>query len=76
MISAGCLEEKIYLRQIYKTHLSKECVEDETSKRLFILSEDNKKGELFGLKNLFSLNQNENSCLTQKILKVNKFFSN
>ena len=70
LISAGCLEENIYLRQIYKMHLNKECVEKESTKRLFQISKDLKNGELFGLKNLFSLNTNRNECLTIDLLKV------
>ena len=63
------MEESIYLRQIYKMQLNKECVENENSKRLFILSKDNKQGEIFGIKNLFSLNDDPDNCLTRDILK-------
>jgi hypothetical protein len=69
LISSGCLEENIYLRQIYKMHLNKECVEQKNTKRLFQLSRDTKRGELFGLKNLFNLNSNRNECMTYEILK-------
>lgn len=51
-------------------HLNKECIEQEQTKRFFQLSKDAKKGELFGLKNLFSLNLEKNECLTLEILKV------
>jgi hypothetical protein len=63
------MEESIYLRQIYKMQLNKECVENENSKRLFILSKDNKQGEIFGIKNLFTLNDDQDNCLTRYILK-------
>ena len=69
LISSGCMEESIYLRQIYKMQLNKECVENENSKRLFILSKDNKQGEIFGIKNLFTLNDDQDNCLTRDILK-------
>ena len=49
--------------------LNKECVENENSKRLFILSKDNKQGEIFGIKNLFTLNDDQDNCLTRDILK-------
>ncbi len=51
-------------------HLNKECIEQEQTKRFFQLSKDAKKGELFGLKNLFNLNLEKNECLTLEILKV------
>ncbi len=70
LISSGCIEENIYLRQIYKMHLNKECIENEASKRLFNLSKNNKQGEIFGKENLFSISDNEDSCLTRDILKV------
>ncbi len=50
-------------------HLNKECVEQKNTKRLFQLSRDTKRGELFGLKNLFNLNTNRNECMTYEILK-------
>ena len=71
LISAGCIEENIYLRQVYKMHLSKDIVENENSKRLFILSKNKKNDELFGIKNLFSLYDNNENCRTLEILKVN-----
>lgn len=70
LISSGCIEENIYLRQIYKMHLSKECVENENSKRIFLLSADNKTGEFCGVKNLFCLEENLQNCKTRDILKV------
>lgn len=70
LISSGCIEENIYLRQIYKTHLSKEIVENEDSKRLFYLSKDSKSGEFLGIKNLFALNDDHENCKTKNILKV------
>lgn len=51
-------------------HLNKECVENESTKRFFQLSKDTKRGELFGLKNLFNLNSNRDNCYTLEILKV------
>lgn len=38
LITSGTIEENIYLRQIYKTHLIQECVENENTQRLFLLS--------------------------------------
>ena len=51
-------------------HLSKECVEDESSKRLFNLSANNKRGEFLGLENIFALDEASESCKTRDILKV------
>jgi SNF2 family DNA or RNA helicase len=70
LISSGCIEENIYLRQIYKMHLSKECIENKAAMRIFNLSKDNKQGEIFGKKNLFSINDNEDIVLTREIYKV------
>lgn len=70
LISSGCIEENIYLRQIYKTHLSKECVEDESAKRLFFLSANNKRGEFLGIENLLGFDESSDSCKTRDILKV------
>ena len=35
LISSGSIEENIYLRQVFKTHMSREVIESETMKRLF-----------------------------------------
>lgn len=60
LISKGTVEEMVYLRQIYKTHLKRETLErnDEThaaAPRLFngVQGDKERKGELFGVENLF-----------------------
>lgn len=71
LISSGCIEENIYLRQIYKTHLSLECVEDGDAKRLFRMSANNKHGEFLGIENLFDLKEaGSGQCKTREILQV------
>ena len=70
LIASGCIEENIYLRQIYKMHLSKEMIENKAAMRIFNLSKDNKQGEIFGRENLFSINEDENIVRTCEIYKV------
>ena len=62
LVTRGCIEEKMYMRQIYKSHLKKESLESqggddngETTVRLFMgVANDNRnQGELFGVHNLF-----------------------
>ena len=62
LISSGCIEENIYLRQLYKILLNKGCVENEDAKRLF------NNDEIFGIDNIFKLNVG-NECETKSIFK-------
>ncbi|XP_059193877.1 DNA excision repair protein ERCC-6-like 2 isoform X2 [Centropristis striata] len=70
LISLGTVEEVIYLRQVYKQQLQSSVVGKESARRYFEAVQGNAlhKGELFGIKNLFKL-QNHGTCLTHKILE-------
>ena len=53
LVAAGTIEERIYMRQIYKQQHSNIAVEGvENQKRLFIGSSKTDQGELFGIENL------------------------
>ena len=73
LISAGCIEEIIYLRQLYKQQLAANSVDGCTAKRLFtaVQGDKKRKGELFGIKNLLSVRVSalNKSCLTENIEK-------
>jgi len=70
LITAGSLEENIYLRQVYKQQLSRNAVDGEKARRYFTAINGQKKGELFGVKNLFQVRDASirDACLTSKIL--------
>lgn len=72
LISSGCIEENMYLRQIDKQSLNKECIEDEDSRRYFIGNKNSKKkeSELYGIGNIFKLTIDESDSLTKQILHV------
>jgi hypothetical protein len=70
LISSGCIEENIYLRQVDKQLLTKECVENEDSRRYFSGSKKSKnESEIYGMENLLHL-ATDNTCLTKEIFKV------
>lgn len=73
LISAGSIEENIYLRQVYKQQLDKIAVNTENAKRYFngIQGDRQQKGELFGMKNMFQLRTGDN-CLSKDILERNE----
>jgi superfamily II DNA or RNA helicase len=71
LITAGSIEENVYLRQIYKQQMSKSAVDGETATRYFNAVLKHKKGELFGLKNMFAIRENGQRLLTDEILKRN-----
>ncbi|KAG1700925.1 DNA excision repair protein ERCC-6-like 2 [Nymphon striatum] len=74
LISAGTIEENMYLRQIYKqVQLEKSIIGSENAKRYFSGSSTlrNSKGEIFGIKNIFQFRES-NICLTDEILKRHK----
>ena len=56
LVSAGTIEEVVYARQIYKQQQAKIGYEASTERRYFsgIQEKKEQKGEIFGLKNLFS----------------------
>ncbi|BFY99657.1 hypothetical protein BsWGS_02697 [Bradybaena similaris] len=72
LVSAGTIEENIYLRQIYKQQLDEVVIGTANARRYFhgIQGDKGNCGELFGIKNMFSL-RTGNSCLTMDILKRN-----
>ncbi|XP_028390617.1 DNA excision repair protein ERCC-6-like 2 isoform X2 [Dendronephthya gigantea] len=57
LISTGTVEENMYLRQIYKQQLANVAVEGNNERRYFTAVDGvkNRKGELFGIENLFTL---------------------
>jgi hypothetical protein len=63
LVSRGTIEEQKYLRQVYKTQLKQETIVDvengdrETSARLFRGVAGERKGEIFGLANLFAFRE-------------------
>ncbi|KAM9810683.1 DNA excision repair protein ERCC-6-like 2 [Neosynchiropus ocellatus] len=70
LISLGTVEEVIYLRQVYKQQLQSSVIGRESARRYFeaVQGDGVRKGELFGIKNLFRL-QLQGTCLTRKILE-------
>ncbi|XP_076066387.1 uncharacterized protein LOC143039912 isoform X2 [Oratosquilla oratoria] len=72
LISSGCIEENVYLRQVYKQQLNHMTVESTNVKRYFqgIQGNHMERGELFGLRNMLSYHP-EGSCLTKDILERN-----
>ncbi|KAJ8306296.1 hypothetical protein KUTeg_016841 [Tegillarca granosa] len=75
LISAGTIEENMYLRQVYKQNqyihqLDGVAVSSVNSKRYFsgVAGDPRQQGELFGIKNMFQLRTGE-SCLTMDILR-------
>ncbi|XP_057688552.1 DNA excision repair protein ERCC-6-like 2 [Corythoichthys intestinalis] len=68
LISLGTVEEITYLRQVYKQQLQSSVVGMESARRYFDAVQGTKKGELFGINNLFRL-QTQGTCLTRKILE-------
>ncbi|XP_014786401.1 LOW QUALITY PROTEIN: DNA excision repair protein ERCC-6-like 2 [Octopus bimaculoides] len=73
LISSCSIEENIYLRQVYKQQLEKVVIGTENAKRYFfgIQGDQQHKGELFGLKNMFSFSEKQSS-LVENILERNK----
>lgn len=55
LITAGTVEENIYLRQVYKQQLGRNALDGEKAKRFFVAVQGQAKGELFGIKNLLSV---------------------
>jgi len=75
LVSAGCIEEIIYLRQLYKQQLAAASVDGCTAKRYFraVQGDSRRKGELFGIKNLLRVTRpGDRACLTEDIEKRNK----
>ncbi|CAG5116147.1 unnamed protein product, partial [Candidula unifasciata] len=72
LVSAGTIEENVYLRQIYKQQLDQVVIGTTNARRYFhgIQGDKGNCGELFGIKNMFSL-RTGSSCLTMDILKRN-----
>ena len=76
LITSGCIEENIYLRQLYKQQLGKNAVDGKKVKRYFAGVQGQKKGELFGIKNLFSVSDATEGCLTSNIIQRNEQVEN
>ncbi|XP_072024091.1 uncharacterized protein [Amphiura filiformis] len=64
LISAGSIEENMYLRQIYKQQIASVAIESENAKRYFTGVAGNNSGELFGLTNMFELRTGD--CILTK----------
>ena len=71
LITAGSIEENVYLRQVYKQQLSSNAVDGENARRYFNAIQGQAKGELFGIKNLFRVRSGLR-CLTDDILRRNE----
>ena len=71
LITAGSIEENVYLRQVYKQQLSRNAVDGENARRYFNAIQGQAKGELFGIKNLFRVRRGR-QCLTGDIIKRNE----
>ncbi|KAI9784202.1 MAG: hypothetical protein M1816_001024 [Peltula sp. TS41687] len=72
LVSAGTIEEIVYARQIYKQQQANIGYNASTERRYFsgVQERSEKKGEIFGLKNLFSF-EGENVVLRDIINKTN-----
>lgn len=72
LVSAGTIEEIVYARQIYKQQQANIGYNASTERRYFsgVQEKKEKKGEIFGLKNLFSF-EGENVVLRDIINKTN-----
>ncbi|KAL9951050.1 hypothetical protein ACROYT_G043643 [Oculina patagonica] len=70
LISSGTIEEMMYLRQVYKQQLANIAVGGTNERRYFtgVEGEKDRKGELFGLENLFSYRA-EGASLSKDIVK-------
>ena len=74
LVSAGCIEEVIYLRQLYKQQLAAASIDGCSAKRYFraVQGDTRRKGELFGIRNLLRVTSTHNrSCLTEDIERRN-----
>jgi len=72
LVSAGTIEEIVYARQIYKQQQANIGYTASTERRYFkgVQEQKEQKGEIFGLKNLFSF-ENENLVLRDIVNKTN-----
>ncbi|RMX48555.1 hypothetical protein pdam_00019404 [Pocillopora damicornis] len=70
LISLGTIEEMMYLRQVYKQQLASMAVGGTNERRYFtgVEGDKDKKGELFGLENLFSYRA-EGASLSKDIIR-------
>ena len=59
LVGAGSIEELIYTRQIYKQHQAEIAYDAAAPSRMFmgVQGDKHQRGELFGVKNLFRLNE-------------------
>ena len=74
LVSAGRIEEVIYLRQLYKQQLAAASIDGCSAKRYFraVQGDTRRKGELFGIRNLLRVTSTHNrSCLTEDIERRN-----
>ncbi len=77
LITAGGIEENVYLRQVYKQQLSRNAVDGEKARRYFEAIQGQAKGELFGVANLFAVRNSDSDpassssvrCLTTEIFR-------
>ncbi|KAF3921596.1 hypothetical protein AA313_de0205783 [Arthrobotrys entomopaga] len=72
LVCAGTIEEMVYARQIYKQQQANIGYEASFERRYFtgVMKDSNRRGELFGLKNLFTFHQ-ENVVLQEIVNKTN-----
>jgi len=57
LVAKGTIEELVYMRQLYKSHISEETVDGTISNRIFHAVQDEENGELFGKSNIFSFDE-------------------
>ncbi|KAJ6261734.1 hypothetical protein Dda_2532 [Drechslerella dactyloides] len=72
LVCAGTIEEMVYARQIYKQQQANIGYEASFERRYFtgVMKDSTRRGELFGLKNLFTFHQ-ENVVLQEIVNKTN-----
>lgn len=77
LVSAGCIEEIVYLRQIYKQQMAASSLDGENARRYFLAvqGDSRRRGELFGVKNMFRIRPG-GRCLTMDIEKRNRDVEN
>lgn len=70
LVAAATVEERIYLRQVYKQKIAAIALEAANEARVFaaVQGDEANKGELFGLANLLALEQ-QHSVLTSQIIR-------
>ncbi|KAJ1619961.1 P-loop containing nucleoside triphosphate hydrolase protein [Pavlovales sp. CCMP2436] len=71
LISVGTVEERMYLRQVYKQKLASAALEGTSECRIFagVQGDKGNQGELFGMSNIFELPTKSGGVLTSDIMR-------